>query len=195
MDRVSNDNRYTETETETETEIETIPIPKTEKETLEVRLEKEARARPFFPLKKEPRSDAGNLQACPTENSDGTVRRAVCQAPADAPCPISPSVFDVVDAWVGAAMKDGALSGHPVSGKWLRLKDAAFIAGVSPETVVNWCKRHGIGRQLHLKAPWKVDPIGLAIVMSGNADALAIYRAAKEDMQAAPNFPVIWNAE
>lgn len=40
MDRVSNDNRYTETETDTETEIETIRIRKTERETLEARLGK-----------------------------------------------------------------------------------------------------------------------------------------------------------
>ncbi len=59
--------------------------------------------------------------------------------------------------------------------KLLTLKEAAHLAGVSPDTIARWCKRYGIGRQLHAKAPWRVDPAGLAIVMSGDADALAAY--------------------
>jgi hypothetical protein len=60
--------------------------------------------------------------------------------------------------------------------KALTLKQAAGIAGVSPDTVARWCKRHGIGKHLHPKAPWRVDPIGLAIVMAGDPVALAEYR-------------------
>ena len=63
--------------------------------------------------------------------------------------------------------------------KLLPLKEAAGIAGVSPDTIARWCKRYGIGRQLHAKAPWRVDPAGLAIVMSGDAAALEAYNAGR----------------
>jgi hypothetical protein len=60
--------------------------------------------------------------------------------------------------------------------KPLTLQQAAGIAGVSPDTVARWCKRYGIGKQLHRKAPWRVDSVGLAIVAAGDAEALAEYR-------------------
>ena len=63
--------------------------------------------------------------------------------------------------------------------KTLTLQQAAGLAGVSPDTVARWCKRYGIGRQLHRKAPWRVDPEGLAIVAAGDADALAKYQPAE----------------
>lgn len=63
------------------------------------------------------------------------------------------------------------------SQKPLTLKQAAGIAGVSPDTVARWCKRYGIGKQLHSKAPWRVDPVGLAIVAAGDAAALSQYHA------------------
>jgi len=56
--------------------------------------------------------------------------------------------------------------------KPLTLKQAAGIAGVSPDTVARWCKRYGIGKQLHTKAPWRVDPEGLAIVAAGDSSRL-----------------------
>lgn len=59
--------------------------------------------------------------------------------------------------------------------KPITLKEAAGIAGVSPDTVARWCKRYGIGKQLHPNAPWRVDPVGLMIVMAGDAEALASY--------------------
>ncbi|HEV2898019.1 MAG TPA: hypothetical protein VGX71_09340 [Pseudaminobacter sp.] len=62
------------------------------------------------------------------------------------------------------------------SAKPLTLKHAAGIAGVSPDTVARWCKRYGIGKQLHPKAPWRVDPAGLAIIATGDAEALAAFR-------------------
>lgn len=58
----------------------------------------------------------------------------------------------------------------------LTLQQAAGIAGVSPDTVARWCKRYGIGKQLHRKAPWRVDPVGLTIIIAGDAEALAAYR-------------------
>ncbi|WP_367784825.1 hypothetical protein [Mesorhizobium marinum] len=59
--------------------------------------------------------------------------------------------------------------------KPLNLKRAAGIAGVSPDTITRWCKRYCIGKQLHPNAPWRVDPKGLSIVMSGDGKALAAY--------------------
>lgn len=59
--------------------------------------------------------------------------------------------------------------------KPLTLQQAAGIAGVSPDTIARWCKRYGIGKQLHSKAPWRVDPCGLDIVAAGDADRLAEY--------------------
>lgn len=63
----------------------------------------------------------------------------------------------------------------------LSLKQAADIAGKTPETVANYCKRYGIGRQLHSKAPWAVDPLGLAIVIAGDRDALWAYQEGARD--------------
>lgn len=63
--------------------------------------------------------------------------------------------------------------------KPLTLQQAAGIAGVSPDTVARWCRRYGIGKQLHRKAPWRVDPAGLSIVAAGDASALAEYQARK----------------
>jgi malonyl CoA-acyl carrier protein transacylase len=57
------------------------------------------------------------------------------------------------------------------------LQQAAGIAGVSPDTIARWCKRYGIGKQLHPKAPWRVDSRGLSIVISGDAEALASFHA------------------
>lgn len=60
--------------------------------------------------------------------------------------------------------------------KPLTLQQAAGIAGVSPDTVARWCRRYGIGKQLHPKAPWRVDAEGLRIVMTGDAEALKQYQ-------------------
>lgn len=54
---------------------------------------------------------------------------------------------------------------------------AASRAGTVPETIVRWCKREGIGKQLRPKAPWRVDPVGLAIVLAGDREAMTAYRA------------------
>jgi hypothetical protein len=77
-------------------------------------------------------------------------------------------VIDVID-----------LSGRTMNEdqKPLTLQQAAGIAGVSPDTIARWCKRYGIGKQLHPKATWKVDPIGLAIVAAGDGASLNTYRA------------------
>lgn len=60
--------------------------------------------------------------------------------------------------------------------KPLTLQQAAGIAGVSPDTIARWCKRYGIGKQLHPKAPWRVDAEGLAAVAAGDANALEAYQ-------------------
>ncbi len=59
--------------------------------------------------------------------------------------------------------------------KPLTLQQAAGIAGVSPDTVARWCRRYGIGKQLHPKAPWRVDAEGLAAVAAGDAAALRTF--------------------
>lgn len=61
--------------------------------------------------------------------------------------------------------------------KPLTLQQAAGITGVSPDTVARWCRRYGIGKQLHPKAPWRVDLLGLAIVAAGDSEALISYQA------------------
>lgn len=53
---------------------------------------------------------------------------------------------------------------------------AAVRAGVVPETIVRWCKEHGIGKQLRRKAPWRVDALGLSIVIAGDREALDAYQ-------------------
>ncbi len=71
--------------------------------------------------------------------------------------------------------------------KPLTLKQAAGIAGVSPDTVARWCKRYGIGKQLHPNAPWRVDLVGLKSVADGDAVALAQFRDKTETLSSAPN--------
>ncbi|RWO54149.1 hypothetical protein [Mesorhizobium sp.] len=61
--------------------------------------------------------------------------------------------------------------------KLLNLKEAAAIAGVCPETVARWGKRHGIAKQMHSKAPWRVDPVALAFVAAGDVEGLQEYQA------------------
>jgi hypothetical protein len=70
---------------------------------------------------------------------------------------------------------DGRSSAPRMLVRPLTLQQAAGIAGVSPDTVARWCKRYGIGKQLHPKAPWRVDAEGLAAVAAGDAQALAMY--------------------
>ncbi|TIL29362.1 hypothetical protein [Mesorhizobium sp.] len=53
---------------------------------------------------------------------------------------------------------------------------AAKRARKTPETVINWCKKYGIGKQLSHRSPWRVDPLGLAIVINGDPDALEAYQ-------------------
>lgn len=67
--------------------------------------------------------------------------------------------------------------GQKVWPKPISVSIAAARAGVVPETIVRWCKREGIGKQLRSKAPWRVDPVGLAIILAGDGEALAAYRA------------------
>lgn len=69
---------------------------------------------------------------------------------------------------------------HDIHRTWpkpIKVSAAASRAGTVPETIVRWCKRDGIGKQLRPKAPWRVDPVGLAIVMAGDGVALAIFQS------------------
>ena len=60
--------------------------------------------------------------------------------------------------------------------KLLNLKEAAAQAGVCPETVARWGKRYGIAKQMHPKAPWRVDPEALAFVAAGDVQGLRNYQ-------------------
>lgn len=69
---------------------------------------------------------------------------------------------------------------HETQKPWpkpIKVSIAAMRARVVPETIVRWCKRDGIGKQLRPKAPWRVDPVGLAIVDAGDKEALKLYQA------------------
>ncbi|MER8562045.1 hypothetical protein [Mesorhizobium sp. M0578] len=65
------------------------------------------------------------------------------------------------------------------SPKLISLKEAAGLAKVSPETIARWAKRYGIAKQMHSKAPWRVDPVALGFVSLGDAEGLRAYQAAK----------------
>jgi len=76
---------------------------------------------------------------------------------------------------LGSGRKEASASRQ--AARPLTLQQAAGIAGVSPDTVARWCKRYGIGRQLHRKAPWRVDRPGLLAVAAGDSEALRAYQA------------------
>ncbi|MDQ0998084.1 hypothetical protein QFZ34_003266 [Phyllobacterium ifriqiyense] len=61
--------------------------------------------------------------------------------------------------------------------KPISLYDASLIAKKSEDTITRWAKRYDIGKQLHKGASWQIDPVGLAIVLSADADALAVYQS------------------
>ena len=56
---------------------------------------------------------------------------------------------------------------------------AAQRAGRTPETIVNWCRVYGIGRQMRPKTPWRVDPVALQYVIDGDAEGLKAYLAGR----------------
>ena len=58
----------------------------------------------------------------------------------------------------------------------MTLRDAARLAGKSEGTVRKWCQQHDIGRRV-AGGPWCVYRVALAMLLDGNADALAAYLA------------------
>src|SRR4051794_18255654 len=58
----------------------------------------------------------------------------------------------------------------------MTLRDAAKLAGKSEGTVRTWCQQHDIGRRV-AGGPWCVSRVALAMLLDGNADALAAYLA------------------
>jgi hypothetical protein len=58
----------------------------------------------------------------------------------------------------------------------MTLRDAAKLAGKSEGTVRTWCQQHDIGRRV-AGGPWCVSTVALAMLLDGNADALAAYLA------------------
>jgi len=49
---------------------------------------------------------------------------------------------------------------------------AAFIAGVSTETVRRWCKQYGIGRQISKHGNWRVSRPALLMMAVADMEAL-----------------------
>ena len=64
-----------------------------------------------------------------------------------------------------------------VEGEGLTLKQAAFLANSSPDTVARWARRFGIGRQVEPGARWLISEPGLRMVLAVDADALEAFRA------------------
>ena len=58
----------------------------------------------------------------------------------------------------------------------MTLRAAAELAGRSEGTVRMWCERYGIGRRV-AGGPWAVSRVALAMLLDGNAEALAAYHA------------------
>ena len=58
----------------------------------------------------------------------------------------------------------------------ITLARAAEIAGRSPGTVKSWCLQRDIGRRV-AGGPWCVSRVCLAMLLDGNAPALAAYHA------------------
>src|SRR4051812_45322102 len=58
----------------------------------------------------------------------------------------------------------------------MTLLDAARLAGKSEGTVRTWCCQHDIGRRI-VGGPWCVSRVALAMLLDGDADALAAYLA------------------
>ena len=56
----------------------------------------------------------------------------------------------------------------------MTLRQAAEHAGKSEGTVRMWCERYGIGRRV-AGGPWGVSRVALAMLLDGNAEALAAY--------------------
>ena len=58
----------------------------------------------------------------------------------------------------------------------MSLRAAAEHAGRSEATVRTWCYQHNIGRRV-AGGPWCVSRVALAMLLDGNAAALAAYHA------------------
>src|SRR3954462_15864746 len=58
----------------------------------------------------------------------------------------------------------------------MTLRDAAKLAGRSEGTLRTWCQQHDIGRRV-AGGPWCVSRVALAMLLDGNANALAAYLA------------------
>lgn len=54
----------------------------------------------------------------------------------------------------------------------IRIKEAAFRAGVCARTIRRWNQAHAIGRQCGPGAPLQISAIALEMVMEGDAVAL-----------------------
>jgi hypothetical protein len=63
------------------------------------------------------------------------------------------------------------------AGDTISLKEAAYHAGVSDDTVRRWSNRYGIGRQLSPGTPWRVSLPALQMLLACDEPALEAFRA------------------
>ena len=61
-------------------------------------------------------------------------------------------------------------------GDVLTIREAARLANRSPDTISNWCRDYGIGRQLKPGVPWRVSGPALRMVLACDLEALEVFR-------------------
>jgi hypothetical protein len=66
--------------------------------------------------------------------------------------------------------------------------EAAAIVGKSRDTVIRWVLKYGIGKRMDSRSEWRIDPLGLAMVANGDADALKAWQAGDLDAQAVRKY-------
>ncbi len=57
----------------------------------------------------------------------------------------------------------------------ITVEQACFRVGKNRNTIVRWCHRYGIGKQVEDGMPWRIDPIALDMVNHGDRLALWAY--------------------
>ncbi len=69
-----------------------------------------------------------------------------------------------------------------IRGEAISAKAAATIAGRSESTIRNWCNQRGIGRRI-AGGKWDVSRVALAMLLDGDAAALAAYLSGERQAQ------------
>lgn len=56
------------------------------------------------------------------------------------------------------------------------VKQAAHLCAVSGDTIIRWCRRYGIGRQLSKNDPWRISRPAALMVLACDLEALEALR-------------------